>query len=148
MLTYERRAGLSRLGYICSGLSIALVLIGVIAPLSGVLTVLLTVFLLFAWGIAVLFSIGLLLLSPEFLALPEKIFALVETAGEWTERFMTATPYMFGVSIALSLASVVLLSLEPSEKKHVGRIVVSVVFLVLAVAVLVIDLLNKTGGAA
>ena len=147
MLTYERRAGLSRLGYICSGLSIALVLIGVIAPLSGVLTVLLTVFLLFAWGIAVLFSVGLLLLSPEFLALPEKIFAL-ETAGEWTERFMTATPYMFGVGIALSLASVVLLSLEPSEKKHVGRIVVSVVFLVLAVAVLVIDLLNKTGGVA
>ena len=63
MLTYERRAGLSRLGYICSGLSIALVLIGVIAPLSGVLTVLLTVFLLFAWGIAVLFSVGLLLLD-------------------------------------------------------------------------------------
>lgn len=146
MLTYERRAGLSRLGYIFSGIAVTLFAIGVLAPISGVLTSLFAIFGFFAWGVAVFFSFGLLLLAPNFFALPAKIMEFIQNAGDWTGRFMLASPYLFGVSAALAAASIVLLSFEPSEKKHVGHVVCASIVLALVAIVWLLALFG--GGAA
>ena len=148
MLTYEKRAGLSRLGYIFSGIAVTLFAIGVLAPISSVLTAVFSVFLFVAWGLAAFFSFGLLLLTPDFLDLPAKIMAFLENTGDWTGNFMLAAPYLFGISAALAAVSIASLSFEPSEKKHVGHIVCSSIVLALVVFVWLLALFGGNNGGA
>ncbi len=147
-MKYQTRAHLSHLGVILSNISIALLLYSVFAMFSGIFGVFIPIIGFFLWGVAVLFSIGLLLLSPEFMAIPEKLGNIISSIGDFSQVILNTLPYSAGIGLALSIASTVFLLFEPSANKHYGRISVTVITVGLLIAVLIGIIITAVGGGA
>ena len=145
MLGYEHRSYLSHLGAILSNASVVLLLLCTLGLLFILFFWMVPVLLLIAWFFALLFSVGLLLLSEAFRAFPAKAADSMETVGVIVDRVRMLLPYALCVGVLTCVLSIVLIPLDPSPCKSNWRVGLAVAVLLLLFMVGAIALAD--GGA-
>ncbi len=125
------RIGVVRLGNIFFGISLVCTILTLFTAFTP---------FLFALYLLVLIFIVLITIGTIFVMVDDfgGFFTnSTEFMGSFTETALVAMPYFAGIGVAAAVLAVLLLSLEVRPKKHVAKIVLSVVFAVLTVAIVI-----------
>lgn len=134
---------LSHFGVIFSNIGLVGLIVGVMALLSSVLVAIGSMIAVLFLVMGILVTLGAIFaIVPNYLSLFKKATKILD----WfpTEQLVTASFYIIPISMALSIASIVLLAFD-KQKKHTGRIVFSSIVLGLLLVVLVALIIS--GGA-
>lgn len=131
MIGYEHRSYFSHFGAILSNFSIVLLMLSVIGLLFTIASWMLPVVLLFGWLIAIVFSVGMLLLNEKFRSFPETALRSMEFIGVIDEYIWTCMPYVFFGGLICGALSIVFVLLDPSPRKSYWRVGLAVAVLLL-----------------
>ena len=134
---------LGHFGVIFSNIGLVGLIVGVMALLSSVLVAIGSMIAVLFLVMGILVTLGAIFaIVPDYLSLFGKATKILD----WfpTEQLVTASFYIIPISMALSIASIVLLAFD-KQKKHTGRIIFSSIVLGLLLVVLVALLIS--GGA-
>ncbi len=138
------RMYLCHFGVIFSNMSIVGLVVGVMALLSSILVALGTVISVMILAMGIIMTLGAIFaIVPNYMSLFSKAAKILD----WfpVSQFATASLYILPISIALSIASIVLLSFD-KQKKHTGRIIFSGVVLAFLVVVLIALIIKGRAG--
>lgn len=133
---YRARAYAARFGVIFSGFSIVLLVFGLLASLSETIGNIFALIILFFWLIALLLTLGSLLLSSAFRVFPGSLS--LNGTSHLVKLLLSAAPVALWVSLALSAVSAALLLLEPTTHKRYGRMVAMIITAICSVVALVV----------
>lgn len=126
---------LGHFGVIFSNIGLVGLIVGVMALLSSVLVAIGSMIAVLFLVMGILVTVGAIFaIVPDYLSL----FGKATKSLDWfpTEQLVTASFYIIPISMALSIASIVLLAFD-KQKKYTGRIVFSSIVLGLLLVVLV-----------
>ena len=140
-MNYGLKAHVARFGVILSNVSIAAIFLGFMAFLSAlfgvVVPLLVTVAGYLILIVANIITFGMLLTSPNFKEIPEKLNEFTASSGVVIQSIFQSTPYFLIIGLITAVVSFIFMFAEPSVKKHTGRLVFSGVVSVLGLIVLV-----------
>lgn len=139
---------LSRVGVILSNWSIALLIYAPIAFLGSLITAVIPGILILLWFAAIVFTLGTALLLPDFTTFPSQIGDFLNNSSGFLDFALISAPYALVIGLILSVVSSILLALEPSTKKHHGRIAITIIIAVILAIVcvyIIITAANKGG---
>ena len=125
-MSLQTRFNLSRTGVILSNLSFAALIYGVVAMLSTLVVVLVPLLAILLWVAAIFFTLGLGTFIDGFWEFPEKMLSGIEFINPIMPAIFASSPIAMLAGTVLSIISAILLSFGPTGKKHVARIVVTV----------------------
>ena len=135
---------LGHFGVIFSNIAIVGLIVGVMALLSSILVVLGSAFSVLFLVLGIMVTCGAIFaIIPNYLSLFSKATKILE----WfpIKQFVTASTYILPISMALCIASIVLLCFD-KQKNHKGRIIFSSIVLGLLIAAFVAILIKGSLG--
>lgn len=135
---------LGHFGVIFSNIAIVGLIVGVMTLLSSILVVLGSAFSVLFLVMGILVTLGAIFaIVPNYLSLFGKATKILD----WfpIKQFVTASTYILPISMALCIASIVLLCFD-KQKNHKGRIIFSSIVLGLLIAAFVAILIKGSLG--